>query len=470
MLPMFMGIMDQTIVATALPAIAATLGSIESLPWVVAGYLVTTAVTAPVYGRLGDAFGRRRMMMVALSVTTIGSLLCAFSVSLEMLIVSRLIQGMGGGGLLSLSQALIGQSVPPRDRAKYQGYIATVAVTASTIGPVVGGFLTEHLGWRSIFFFNLPILLLAMALVMRLPARTTPFEHFRFDFPGLLLLAIFVSSLLIAVEQVQDLSRLDVPLTIVLTILVILSVVLLILRERRASNPLIPLPLMRNPAIWRANATAFLYGGVMVAMLSFIPIYLRIVRGASAAEIGLLLLPMTASIGIGSTIVGQFVARTGRTRIFPVIGLTVLTAMMLFLAFGADRLSTIEFSWYLCVCAIFQGFVMAVMQIVVQVESGPLLGTAAAIMQLSRSVGAAFGTAVVGTVLFAGILATGTDLSSDLQAVLQGSEEALTQLSADAEATIRANVATAFHGVFLAIAVMGAMAGVVAWTIPRRSI
>jgi MFS family permease len=192
MLPMFLAVLDQTIVATALPAIAASLGSIESIAWVVAGYLITTAITAPVYGRLGDAFGRRRMMMVALGVTTVGSIFCAFSTTLPMLIAARLVQGMGGGGLLSLSQALIGQSVPPRDRAQYQGYIATVAVTASTIGPVVGGFLTEHLGWRSIFFFNLPILALALALVMRLPARTTPFEHFRFDFPGLLLLAVFI--------------------------------------------------------------------------------------------------------------------------------------------------------------------------------------------------------------------------------------------------------------------------------------
>jgi MFS family permease len=377
---------------------------------------------------------------------------------------------MGGGGLLSLSQALIGQSVPPRDRAQYQGYIATVAVTASTIGPVVGGFLTEHLGWRSIFFFNLPILALALALVMRLPARTTPFEHFRFDFPGLLLLAIFISTLMIAVGQVHDISTLDVPLTVTLAVFSILSVVFLIIRERRASNPLIPLPVLRNPSVWRANATAFLYGGVMVSLLSFVPIYLRVVRGATAAEIGLLLLPMTVSIGIGSTIVGQFVARTGRIRLFPVIGLSVLSAMMCFLAFGADRLSTLEFSWYLCVSAIFQGFVMAVMQIIVQVESGPLLGTTAAIIQLSRSVGAAFGTAVVGTILFAGILATGTELSTDLQAILQGSQEALAQLSAGAEATIRANVAIAFRGVFLAIAVMAAMAGIIAWTIPRRSI
>ncbi len=470
MLPMFMGIMDQTIVATALPAIAASLGNIDQITWVVAGYLITTAITAPVYGRLGDAFGRRRMMVVALCVATVGSLLCAFSVSLEMLIVARLIQGLGGGGLLSLSQALIGQSVPPRDRAKYQGYIATVAVIASTSGPVVGGFLTEHLGWRSIFFLNLPILFLGMALVMRLPSRSTPFERFRFDFPGLLLLALFVASLLIGVRQFQDLSMLDVPTAVGLGVIVVVSLFLLIYRERRASNPLIPLPLFRNPTIWRCNTTAFLYGAVFVASISLLPIYLRTVRGASASEIGLLLLPMTASVGIGSTIVGQLVARTGRTRIFPVIGLCVLSAMMLFLVFGAQHLSTIEFSWYLCVMAIFQGFVMAVMQILVQMESGPLLGTAAALVQLSRSLGAAVGTAIAGTILFAGILATGTELSSDLQAILQGSQEALAQLSAGAEATIRANVATAFRGVFATIAIMAAMAAVVAWTIPRRRI
>jgi EmrB/QacA subfamily drug resistance transporter len=470
MLPMFIGIMDQTIVATALPAIAASLGAIEQIAWVVAGYLITTAITAPVYGRLGDAFGRRRMMVVALSVAVLGSALCAMSVSIEMLIAARLLQGLGGGGLLSLSQALIGQSVPPRDRARYQGYIATVAVTASTVGPVVGGFLTEHFGWRSIFLLNLPILALAMALVFRLPQRTTPFERFRFDFPGLLLLAMFVSSLLIFVQQTQNLEAINVPLAAGLVAFAVISVVLLILRERRATTPLLPIPLFRNPNIWRCNALTICHGALFVSLISFLPIYLSAVRGASAAEIGLLMLPMTAGVGIGSSIIGQIVGRTGRTMIFPVIGLSVATVLILFLAFGANALSTIEISWYFGIVSLFLGFVMGVIQVTVQVEAGPLIGTAAASIQLSRSLGAAIGTALVGTILFAAIAATGTEISSDLQAILQGTAESLANLSAGAEATIRADVAIAFRSVFITIAIFAAIASIFAWTMPRRTI
>jgi EmrB/QacA subfamily drug resistance transporter len=470
MLPMFIGIMDQTIVATALPTIAAALGNVDLIAWVVAGYLISTAIAAPVYGRLGDAFGRRRMMVVALTVALAGSALCAASVSIEMLIAARLLQGVGGGGLITLSHALIGQSVPPRDRARYQGYLATISVAASTIGPVVGGLLTQHLGWRSIFLLNIPFLTLGMALVFRLPPRTTPFERFRFDFPGLLLLAVFISSLLIFVQQTQHLQSIDVPLAVFLVVLASLSITLLFLRERRATSPLLPLPLMRNPNIWRSNAIAFFHGALFVSLVSFMPLYLRAVRGASASEIGLFLLPMTVGVGIGSTIIGQIVGRTGRTMIFPTIGVPIVTVLVALLAVVADHMSTIELSWYLGLVSFFLGFVMGVIQVTVQVEAGQLLGTAVASLQLSRSLGAATGTAFVGTVLFAAIVATGTGISSDLQAILQGSADALADLGAAQEATIRANVATAFHSVYLTIAAFGAISAFIAWTMPRRTI
>ena len=470
MLPMFIGIMDQTIVATALPAIAASLGDISLIAWVVAGYLIANAIAAPVYGRLGDAFGRRRMMVIALSVAFLGSALCALSASIEMLIASRFLQGLGGGGLISLSQALIGQSVGPRDRARYQGYISTVAVSASTIGPVVGGLLTQYVGWRAIFVLNLPILALAMALVFRLPARTTPFERFRFDFPGLLLLTIFVSSFLIFVKQTQNLETLNVPLTTGLLGVAFASIILLYYREKHASTPLLPLPLLGKPTMWRCNLLVIIYGGLFVSLISFLPIYLSTVRGASAAEIGLLMLPLTAGVGLGSTLTGQIVGRTGRTMIFPMIGLGISVPMIVFLALGGDSLSTIELSWYLGLLAFFLGFVMTVVQVTVHAEAGKMLGTAAAAVQLSRSVGAATGTAVIGAVLFAAIASTGTEISADLQSILQGSVEALANLGPGVEATIRANFATAFSSVFLTIAGFGFIALLVTWSIPRRSI
>jgi EmrB/QacA subfamily drug resistance transporter len=470
MLPLFIGIMDQTIVATALPTIAARLGNVNLIAWVVAGYLIATAIAAPVYGRIGDAFGRRRMMVVALSVSVAGSVLCALSVSIEMLIAARLLQGIGGGGLITLSQALIGQSVAPRDRARYQGYLASISVVASTVGPVVGGLLTQHFGWRAIFVFNLPFLALAMALVMRLPARTTPFERFRFDFPGLLLLAMFISSLLIFVQQTRQLEDMNLSLAAALVVIAAVSVTLLFVRERRATSPLLPLPLLRNPNIWRCNAIAFFHGALFVSLLSFIPLYLRAVRGASPSEIGLFMLPMTVGVGIGSTVIGQLVSRTGRTAVFPTIGLPIAAVMVLLLSVVADLVSPIELSWYLGVVSFFLGFVMGVVQVTIQVESGKLLGTAVAALQLSRSLGAATGTAVVGTVLFAAIAATGTEVTSDLQAILQGSGDALAKLGDAAVATIRANVSVAFHSVYLTVGAFGVISALMAWTMPRRSI
>lgn len=470
MLPLFIGIMDQTIVATALPTIAAQLGNVDLIAWVVAGYLIATAIAAPVYGRIGDAFGRRRMMVVALSVSIAGSALSAVSVSIEMLIAARFLQGIGGGGLITLSHALIGQSVAPRDRARYQGYLATIAVTASTVGPVVGGLLTQSFGWRSIFLFNLPFLAIGMALVFRLPPRTTPFERFRFDFLGLLLLALFITSLLIFVQQTRRLDAIDPVFASVLVVIAAVSLSLLYLRERRASTPLLPLPLLRNPNIWRCNAISFCHGALFVSLISFMPLYMRAVRGASSSEIGLFMVPMTIGVGIGSSIVGQLAGRTGRTALFPSIGMPVVVVLVLLLAVIADSMSSIELSWYLGIVSLFLGSVMGVVQVTVQVESGKLLGTAVASLQLSRSLGAATGTALVGTVLFAALTLAGTEISSDLRAVLEGSETALASLGEAATTMIRTNVAIAFHSVYVTIAAFGVITALMAWTMPRRMI
>jgi EmrB/QacA subfamily drug resistance transporter len=468
MLPMFVGIMDQTIVATALPAIAASLGEVDRIAWIVVSYLIATATIAPVYGRLGDAFGRRRMMFVALAVAIAGSTVSAVSNSIEMLIVGRLIQGLGGGGLLSLSHALIGQSVPPVDRARYQGFLATVAVMASVVGPVVGGFLTEHFGWRSIFLLNIPLCVLAMTLVLRLPQRSTPFERFRFDFPGLLLLAVFVSSLLIFVEEVKHLEA--TTYVVALAAVAIVSVALLYLREKKASNPLLPIPLLTKPNIWRCDLMALTHGGLFVAIISLLPLYLSAVRGLSASEIGLFMLPMTAMIGIGSSITGQLVARTGRTMIFPTVGLSVTTVVLVVLAYVINDLGIVGLSWFLGILSLFLGSVMAVVQVTILSEAGQYLGTATASIQLSRSLGAAAGTAIASAVLFAVIAMTGTEVSRELLALLQGSEEALASLSDGAEAVIRGNVATAFQAVFLTTAVYSAITLVLAWSMPRRTL
>ena len=468
---MFIVMIGETIVATALPAIAASLGGIELIAWVVAAYMACVAITAPVYGRLGDAFGRRRMMVIALSITLVGSLTCAAATSIEMLIAARALQGLGGGGLITLALALLGQSVLPRDRVRYHGYIAVIGFSASALGPAIGGFLTAAFGWPSVFLFNLPFGLAAIALMFRLPPRTTPFERFRFDFPGLLLFAAFAWPLLVLVQEIRRPADLQLVFMALLFAISFVSLVLLIVREKRASDPLFPPRLLANPTVWRCDAMAACHGAYFVSVLTFTPLYLRVVHGQSVVEIGLLILPVTLAAGVGSFLTGQVVSRTGKSAIFPSFGLAVVSALMLLLSIVAGAMSPLAISAYIGCVALAMGTVMGVVQATVQAESPPeLLGTSTAGISVARSLGGAIGTALAGAILFAIMAASGVEISVELQAILQGASDSLAGLDVDTEAKIRHGVAVAFRGVFVLIAIYAAIGSALAWSLPRRTL
>src|SRR5688572_1363093 len=256
MLPMFLAVVDSTIVATALPAIAASLGSVERVSWVVVAYLVAGTVAAPVYGQLRDVYGGKRVMLLALGVFLVGSLMCAASVSVETLALARVLQGLGGGGLMTLSQALIGEAVPPRERARYQGYLASVMVTSSVFGPVVGGYLTEHFGWRSVFLVNLPLVAIAGLLTLRFAYRVTRPEAWTFDGIGLALFVSFIAPVLLALEQAQRMTADALVPFMALMTLGLVSLIALVRREKVAPHPLLPISLLRQPTIWRSDALA----------------------------------------------------------------------------------------------------------------------------------------------------------------------------------------------------------------------
>src|SRR5713226_6403445 len=246
MLPMFLAVVDQTIVATALPAIAADTGNVARASWVVVSYLIASTIAAPIYGRLGDAFGRRRLMFAALFIFIMASLFCAASPTIELLALARVVQGFGGGGLMTLSQALIGEAVPPRERARYQGYLAAVAVCANTFGPVAGGYLTEHFGWKSVFLINVPIGLIAVLLTRNLESIIPGRSNWRPDPIGLALFTIFVTTALLSLEQAQLMNRSALPLLGGVLAAVAVSLALLVRQETRAPSPLIPLSLLRR--------------------------------------------------------------------------------------------------------------------------------------------------------------------------------------------------------------------------------
>ena len=239
-LPMFLAAVDATIVATALPAIAGTLGDVERIGWVVVAYLMATTIAAPVYGRLGDALGRKRLMLLALIVFIVASVLCAIAPTMLTLIMARVLQGVGGGGLMTLSQALVGETVPPRERGRYQGYLASIFMVSSTFGPVMGGWLTQGFGWQAVFLINVPLGAVAFLLAMRLPDRRPTAVAVRFDWLGLLLFAGFVVPLLLALERVQQVSVATIPVVVAMLAGAAGSLWLLLRQERRASHPLIP--------------------------------------------------------------------------------------------------------------------------------------------------------------------------------------------------------------------------------------
>lgn len=471
MLPMFMAVADQTIVATALPTIASSLGEIQRASWIVVSYLIANTIAAPVYGRLGDTFGRRAVMIGALTIFMIGSVLCAIAPTIEWLTAFRVVQGFGGGGLMTLSQALIGETVPPRERGRYQGYLAGVSVSSSTFGPVAGGYLTQAFGWQSIFLVNIPLGLAAAALVMRLASRPADPRRTTFDVPGLVLFTLFVSPVILALEQLQRMQMSTLPLALGLLGFGVVALLALLWQEARSTSPLIPPRLFREPSIWRCDALAACHGAALVSLITFLPIYLRAVRGASPASTGLLLLPLTFGIGVGSLITGQIVTRTGLTTLFPSIGLPLATAGLVALAFWTPYLTVAQLPWAWCAISMCMGTVMGVVQLTVQAVGGPRrLGTVAAMVQFSRSVGAAFGTAAVGAVLFATIALGDPQTAQLFGSIIEQGPGAIAALPPVRQAMAQAEIAHAFRLAMLTIATFTAIGSILAWTIPLRRV
>jgi EmrB/QacA subfamily drug resistance transporter len=471
MLPMFLAVADQTIVATALPAITADLGGVERISWVVVSYLIANTIAAPVYGRLGDSFGRRPMIFTALGVFMAGSVLCALSPSMGFLTAARVVQGFGGGGLMTLSQALVGETIPPRERGRYQGYLAGVSVASSTFGPVAGGYLTQAFGWQSIFLVNLPLGLAAVVLVLRLKTKPGDWRRTTFDAPGLVLFTLFVSPVILALEQVQRMQAGTLPLTAGLLVFGALALLALIWQERHSSAPLIPPALFREPSIWRADALTACHGAALVSMITFLPIYFRAVRGASPAQTGLLMLPLMFGIGIGSLVTGQLVTRTGRTAPFPSYGLLVATLGLVTLSVSLSHLTLFELPWVFGAIACFMGTVMGVVQVTVQAIAGQrMLGTGAAMVQFSRSVGAALGTAAVAAVLFATIAAGDPETAKLFGAMIDHGPEAIAALTPARQAAVQSEIGEAFRAAFATIAAFTAVGALLAYSMPLRRV
>ncbi len=399
-LPILLSMVDQSIVATALPEIARTMEGGSAVVWVMVTYLMAAALSAPVFGRIADAKGRREILVVAVLLAMSGSLLCAMSQNFAMLLASRALQGMGGGAMHSVAMALVNQSVPARERARYQGFIASLSITANMAGPLIGAVLSHHLGWRSVFLLTPPLGLVAIYLVLRLPRSAAKGQRFRFDLTGFALLAVTVVSLLTFLFLLRPpLSAVPVTL-LALPAVTVLAAAVFVRTERRAAAPLVPPALLVHPALWRANLLALCQGAQVGALIAFVPLYFSTARGVAQQDLGWAILPMTIGLGLGATIWGQVVGRSGRTAAITMTGMVLTAALLAGLTLLSGGLGNGTVSLLLGAVSFGIGSIMVVVQVTVSATAGEgFLGIGAGLVNLCRNIGAALGTALAGVAL-----------------------------------------------------------------------
>lgn len=468
-LAIFLAAVDQTVTSTALPAIAAEFAAVERVSWVVVAYLVAGTCAAPVFGQLGDAYGRRNMLYVALAMNLAGCLINAFAPTLPVLIAGRVLQGIGGGGLLTLAMSIIGESLPPRERGRFQAHIAAMYASAAAFGPVGGGLLTEHFGWRSIFLVAPPLAVLAGVLALRI-ARVAPTRigALRFDWLGLGLFILVVAPALIGLDQARRMDAALLPLAAGLGGVAVLSLVALIAWEKRAPDPLLPISLLAEPSIWRTNLMGACVYGALVGSIAFLPIFLQAVRGLAPGEAGLVLLPLSVGGAIGAVIVGKLMMRTGRGMLWTGIGLSVAATMLVLIGTIAESAPIWLLPVLLGITAVGFGTSFPVSQTTVQVAAGPArLGAAAASVQFSRNLGAATGTAILGAVLFGGLALAGGEVAAMFARVIAAPDVVASLPAADALA-LRAALVGAFRAMFFTAAAFCVVGAVLTTRVPLQ--
>lgn len=446
MLPMFLAAVDQTLLSTATPAIAEDLGGLRDSFWIMTGYLITSSVISPLYGRLGDRYGRREILLGALVVFMTGALLAGFATSMAMLVAARVVQALGGGGLMVMSQALIGELVAPRERVRYQAYFASMFALSNLSGPVLGGVIVSSAGWRWLFWSVLPLAAIALWRVAGLPARSHrgTVAVFR-DVPGIVLFASAGVTSLLWLSLAGHRFAWTSPASLAMVSGAAVLWCLLTLQERRSTAPFLPVELLRIRGIPLAATTVLFSSACLFAMTIFLPVYMQLGLKFDAARAGLALLPLTCAMPIGGMVAGRIVARSGHLRGLTAVGMSIAAVALLALGLAPATLEwTLALGFF---CGIGLGNVMPMTQVTVQTLAGrERLGVAAALVSLARTTGGALGTAATGALLFA--FMHGVDLRS------------LTDI---AEAD-RPGIVEAFHHTFLALA---GLAGVGAWIASR---
>ena len=398
-LAMLLAALDSTIVATALPTIVGELGGLAHLSWVVTAYLLAQTVVTPLYGKLGDLYGRKVVLQVGIVVFLIGSALCGMSRSMTQLILFRAIQGLGGGGLMVTTQAVVADVVPPRERGRYQGIFGAVFGVSAIAGPLLGGYFTTHWTWRWIFYINLPLGLVALlVLAATLPPRSARKGH-RLDYLGAVLLAVTLSAVILATDLGGAVYPWASAPILGLGAAAVVSLVAFLAVERRAAEPVLPLRLFREPTFAAASMLGFIVGFALFGAVTYLPLFLQVVNHASPTSSGLQMVPMMAGMLATSIASGQIISRTGRYRMFPVTGMATMAVGLFLLSRMTAHTPRPIALGFILVVGLGLGLVMQVLVIAVQnaVEHAEV-GVATSGTALFRLIGGSLGTAALGAV------------------------------------------------------------------------
>lgn len=407
MLAMGLAMLDQTIVSTALPTIVGDLGGLEHLSWVVTAYLLTSTAAAPIYGKLGDMYGRKIVLQAAITIFILGSALCGLSQNMFQLISFRALQGLGAGGLMVVTLAVIADVVPPRERGKFQGLFGAVFGVATILGPLLGGFFVDNLSWHWIFYINVPLALLALFIIALAFKAPTEKHNRKIDYLGAFLLALTLTATVLFTSLGGNTYDWGSPEIVGMIAVAIAGLFAFLWAESRASEPILPLSLFRNAVFSTTSAIGFIIGLALFGAITFLPIYLQVVKGVSPTSSGLQLVPMMGGLLVASIASGAIISRIGRYRMFPIIGSAlVVVAMWLLSQLGIDTSRTIV-TLEMILLGLGLGLIMQVLILAAQNAVEPVnVGVATAGSTMFRQIGGSIGLAVFGA-MFASHITSG---------------------------------------------------------------